>query len=149
MEKLSKMIILTGDEVQSIIKSCLNIRDEVIISVLYDTAIRVTELVALDICDVVKKDDGWTITVGYTRMDKNIRPIALTSSSAPFMSEYIKYLGKYLVKNQGKEPLFLSTIHIGRISIREVNDIVRSAAERAGIEKVTPYVFRHSRLTRR
>jgi site-specific recombinase XerD len=128
------------------IESCLNIRDKAIVGVLNDTGIRVAELVALDICNVVKKDKGWSITVGYNRMDKNIRTIHLTDSTSS-MNEYIKFLNEDPVDNLEKEPLFFSSKRLGRIYMNEVDDIVKSAAKRAEIKwKVTPYVFHHRKM---
>lgn len=141
------MRILTKDESKRIIESCSNIRDKAIIGVLNDTGIRVAELVALDICDVVKKDKGWSITVGYKRMDKNIRTIRLTDSASS-MKEYIKFLNENPIEDDlEKEPLFFSSKRLGRIYMNEVNDIVQSAVRQAGIKgKVTPYVFHHRKM---
>ena len=142
IKKASDM--LTEDEVQSIINACLNLRDKTIIAVLFDTAIRASELTNLDVGDVVNDGSSMVISVdGKT----GIRTLGLISS-APLITQH---LNEHPFKHQRKKPLFISLNHrnyLGRICVWTVENIVKLATKRAGIQKnVTPHIFRHSRLT--
>ena len=136
--------MLTEDEVLSIINSCLILRDKTIVSVLYDTAIRVSELTGLNVGDAANNGNSWTISVnGKT----GIRTLGLINS-APLMTQYIN---DHPFKKQHNKPLFISLNHrnyLGRLSIWTIEDMLHQSANRAGIQKkVTPHIMRHSKLT--
>ena len=136
--------ILSEDEVIRIIKAARNPRDKAIIALLYDSGIRVGELIGLRKKDIdIKGRTAHIIVSGKTGMRKI--PIFF---SAP-------YLGAYLNTVDDMKPEEVIWKAIGswsntevRVDESAVRKLLRVAAGRAGIEKrIYPHLFRHSRAS--
>ena len=127
--------LLTEDEILSMLKECDNVRDQLMISLFYDTAGRISEVLDLDEDDIHTDSYGlYVIVNGKTGM----RRIRLHVSEP--------YVHRYLQKPVKGKPL-LSTAN-GRISESQTRRILRKWAEKASIEKrIHPHLFRHTKLT--
>lgn len=137
--------MMTEEEVLKIIDSCLCFRDKTMIAVMYDTGVRLGELLGLNCGDVVNDGDHVTITVdGKT----GVRTLGLISS-APYVLRLLAE--EHPRKNDRKSPLFLSYNHgryLKRLSQAYAWMMTKQASKRAGIQKnVHPHIFRHSRAT--
>ncbi len=126
------------------IESASNPRDKAIIALLYDSGIRVGELLSLKKKSVdLDSEPGHVVVDGKTGMRKI--PILF---SAP-------YLAGYLEMERGKKPDDYLWTGIGtwKGSAKLVDDsairkMLKIAAKRAGIGKrIYPHLFRHSRAT--
>lgn len=110
-------------------------RDRAIISVLFSTGLRVSELINLNRKDInIERGEFWIRGKGG-----KIRPV--------YLSELAKeQLGYYLEKRKDvSSPLFISQKSKERLSARAIQRIVQKAAIGAGISKqVTPHTLRHS-----
>lgn len=127
-------------------KSCArNLRDKAIIAVLWDTAIRNSELCNLNIGDVQSHGDYLSITVTGKTGSRTINLI----SSVSIMKEWLE--NGHPNKLSAVYPLFVSydpKNHLGRLTTCSVWNIIKKTAERAGIQKhVHPHLLRHSKLT--
>jgi len=118
-------------------------RNEAIVQVLFHCALRVAELVSLDLAQV--DFDNYVFVGVRTKGGKHL--------SVAFNDVVAEALGKYLTCRQeivGASDigaLFLSDRRT-RISIRAVQDLVRRYAELAGISRrVSPHLLRHSSAT--
>ncbi len=136
--------MLTEEEVKTLIDSALTLQHKTIIAVLWDTAIRNSELVSMDIGSVVNNGEHISITVtGKT----GTRTLGLISS-APLVS---RWLDEHPFKHDRNKPLWLSYTHqhyLERITIFGVGEIISQARKRAGIQKrTTAHTYRHSKLT--
>lgn len=126
---------LSADEVQKIIDSTDIVRTKFIISILYASGIRVSELVQLN-RDTIQ--DGMFTVIGKGRKPR----IAFLDARSSF------YLEKYLSQRKDRLDALIVTKDGTRASASTIQLIVRNAAERAGIEKkVTPHTLRHSFAT--
>ncbi len=126
---------LSADEVQKIIDSTDIVRTKFIISILYASGIRVSELVQLN-RDTIQ--DGMFTVIGKGRKPR----IAFLDARSSF------YLEKYLSTRKDRLDALIITKDGTRASASTIQLIVRNAAERAGIEKkVTPHTLRHSFAT--
>ena len=136
---LEKKKLLTGSEVEMLIKVCPSLRDKAIIALFFDAALRREELLNLQVEDI-------DITSAHARVhvsgSKGRRVVPLTFSAA--------YLQRYIH----------ATIRLSDISCKlwvgrhrplrpsGLRAVLSRAATAAGINKrVYPYIFRHSRLT--
>jgi len=129
--------ILTLDEIRKIILSAKSIRDRSIISLLYDSGCRPSELLTLDRKDIVFDDDGLIVFFNGKTGARRVR-IITTLDSDKFLKEYLELVDQRLIY----QPIF------GKMSIERLNQIVKEYAQRVGINKrVYSYIFRHSRAT--
>jgi len=132
--------LLTEEEVKKIISKCDNLRDKTLMSCLYESGCRISEIGTMKIKHVSFEQYGARITVnGKTGMRK-----ILIVNSTPYLQEWINRhpnnedTESYLwVSNTGK---FLC---YGRIVA-----ILKNATKKTGIKKrVHAHLLRHSRAT--
>lgn len=143
---------LEKEEVERILKSysgsdLMELRNRAILEVLFSTGTRVSELVNMDI-DHLNLERGEFSVLGKGGK----RRIVFLSDEA------VKALNAYLKKREDKdEAVFIRVITVRkedqekdtqRLTSRQVERIVQSAAKQAGIvKKVTPHTLRHSFAT--
>ena len=127
-------VVLTRQEVKRLIENAPNGYARLIISFLYSTGLRVSELVGLK-----KKDIDLSQRIGWVRHGKGgkdrifIIPERLVNEIEELMNNESEYL--FPGRN-------------GKLTIRAVEKMVKTAAIRAGIDKkVTPHTLRHSFAT--
>lgn len=145
--KLEKKLpdILSLEETQLLLETPddstrLGLRDKAILELLYATAIRVSELIALNIRDV-------DIGVRFLRCSGD----AGKERILPFGMETAKWLDMYLSKTWGEQALHLGQEPLfpnrsgERISRQGVWKLLKKYADRAGLTKeITPHTLRHS-----
>ncbi len=136
--------ILNEDEVLRMIEAAGNFRDKAIIAVLYDSGIRIGELLGLRKKDInLNEEPAHIIVNGKTGMRKV--PILF---SPPYLSRYLE-----LVKKKKPDDYLWTAIgtlanHNKRVDGAAIRKVLKLAGERAGIEKrIYPHLFRHSRAT--
>ena len=129
---LQKNDLITREELTRLIESCPSLRDKAILSVLYDGAARMQEIVNLRLSDIEHSEPLHVRLHG----SKGERVVPLTFSAI--------YLRKYLKAAERLE-------HGGTVfGIREagLRQIIRRVSVKAGMEKrIYAYLFRHSRIT--
>jgi len=127
---------LDEEEVKTLIDNITNLRDQCIVALLYDAALRRGELVALNCEDVNLKEK----TVTIRRRKGGFWPHAL-----PLSEETIKILRRYLKIRKCKrgEPLFTNDIG-ERLSPSTIYDIVKRWSRRILGKHVHPHQLRHS-----
>ncbi|GIO39035.1 tyrosine recombinase XerD [Paenibacillus antibioticophila] len=145
--KLEKKLpdILSLEETQLLLEAPddttpLGLRDKAILELLYATAIRVSELIALNIRDV-------DIGVRFLRCSGD----AGKERILPFGMETARWLDKYLSELRGEsafhpeqKPLFPNRSG-ERISRQGIWKLLKKYADRAGLVKdITPHTLRHS-----
>ena len=127
------------------------VRDQMILVMLYDTAIRAEELTNLDLSDVNINADEPYIRV-HGKGDKE-RVVSLSEKAVPLVRQYIAVIHKDLRKRN--KPFFYTVIHgnDGRMSVRNVERIVQKYADKIRPKhpdipvKVYPHMLRRTRAT--
>lgn len=114
------------------------LRNRVMIRMLSDTGIRVSELTNLNISDI----EGKTALI-MTRKSVHERVIMWSDQTN---KELLKYLGPRICINS-TEPLFVSMFpKYPRITTRQVERIIESVGKKAMLKKnLTPHSFRHGK----
>jgi integrase len=126
--------ILTLEEIRKIILSAKSIRDRSLLSLLYDSGCRPSELLTLQRTSIIFDDDGLIVLFNGKTGARRVR-IITTLDSDKFLKEYLS------IDNE------LGNI-FGKLSIERLNQIVKETAQKIGIHKrVYSYIFRHSRAT--
>ena len=136
--------LLTQEEIVAILKATTNKRDRAIIYVLFEAALRPSELLTMRTSSVIFKDEYCLITAnGKT----GIKRIPLVTSSKPLL----QWLEEHPYKTDPEAPLWcaLDHNHQGeRLSYTHFNLIIKRLAKTAGLKRnIWPYLYRHSSLT--
>lgn len=142
---------LTGRELGRLVRAVenrrwglewLRLRNVAVVAAMARAGLRVGEVVGLDVADMdLNERSGW-VTI---RQGKGLK-----ERKSPLSLEARKALSMYLEARPewAGEPLFVSKTG-ERLSSRAVQQMVKSAAQRAGIEQdVTPHTLRHTFATR-
>lgn len=128
--------VLTKEEVKKLIDSTDNIKSRLIISLLYSSGLRVSELVHLK-----TEDLNFSEHVGWVRKGKGSKDRLFTFSGA-LAEELREYLQ---VKKKTSGYLFSKD---KPLTTRNIQKIIKGTKTRAGInKKVTPHTLRHSFAT--
>ena len=127
---------LSEEEVKELIDNIPNLRDQCIVALLYDAALRRGELVALNCEDVNLKER----TVTIRRREKEVFPHTI-----PLSGETVELLRRYLrVRGCGKGgPLFVNDRN-ERLSASTIYDIVRRWGRRILNKDIFPHQLRHA-----
>lgn len=117
-----------------------SLRDKALLTVLYETGMRVTEIVSLSLDDA-DLDGG---VIRCETQDGRPRELPLSPEGTETLEAYLDLGRNYLLKNPGESALFLN--HRGeRLTRQGLWLIIKVYAKRAGLPaNVTPHTLRHS-----
>jgi|GEM_PF-3125195 integrase/recombinase XerD len=138
--------VLTRREINSMISKVLWIRDKSIISLLFASGMRISELIKLnkdDISDVLDKKDNLQGVKIHIKNAKNYKDRII------YVSErYYQYTRKYLMtRNNDYSALYISKQN-NRPTSNTIRNVLTKAADKANIDKnVTPHCMRRSCAT--
>jgi integrase/recombinase XerD len=117
-------------------------RDKAMLELLYASGVRVSELVSLNLGDIM--DDGYVRCFGKGHKERLI-PIAPRATKA--VEEYIKEARPKIVRSDEEKALFLNR-RGERLTRQGFWQILKAYAKSAGLdEDVTPHTLRHSFAT--
>ena len=150
-KKITSAEILTEEEVIKMLKSTkpANLRDRVIIALLWDTGMRIGELQNLKIGNIDLNSEPAHITIPIEGKT-GIRQVPIFMS-VPYLINYLQDMGDkskdtYVLnyyEGRWTEMKMEGTLNGGTIS-----KMLKMTAKRAGIEKrIYPHLFRHSRAS--
>ena len=137
--KINKRVpnILTSKEVD-----LKGTRDKAMLEFAYATGMRVTEMISLNMDDVML-DEGYVVCKGRSKS----RNIPLGTMSLKALKEYVEDARPYLIKDENEEALFVN-VNGTRLTRQGFWKIVKYYKEQAHIDKeITPHVLRHSFAT--
>nr|WKN36497.1 site-specific tyrosine recombinase XerD [Tunicatimonas sp. TK19036] len=140
---------LSFNEIEQILaaidlSSSEGIRNRAIIETLYSSGMRVTELTELKISNLYA-DVGFLRIIGKGNKE---RIVPIGSDALKYVQQYIKYVRSQLDIQSGQENYLFLNRRGSKLSRVMIFNIVRDAAEQAGLtKKVSPHTFRHSFAT--
>lgn len=118
------------------------IRDRTIVELLYATAIRKSEIIALDL-DSVDLATSYLQVMGKGNRQ---RVVPIISPARAWLIRYLEESRNKLLKNSGCQALFLS-LWGGRLHSSTLFRLFEQLKETTGIIRITPHMFRHSCAT--
>ena len=140
LEKVIKKPFLS-EEMEALRINCMELRDRALIEFLYSTGVRVSELAALNVCDV---EIGKQELIVYGKGSKE-RKTYLTDGAKFHLQRYLQ-----IRKQEGLEeqPLFvtLDKPH-NRLTVAGIQYMLRQLGERAKVKNVHPHRFRRTVAT--
>jgi len=125
------------------------LRDRAILEVLFSTGLRVSELVHLNIEDLMIKKDSADLEVAVVGKGSKVRAVY-------FSDRAVKALREYLAKRYDLDPALFINYKPGiaktganrRLSVKSVEEIVKKYVKIAGLPvNATPHTLRHSFAT--
>ena len=126
------------------VKVCRTLRDRTLISLLYDSGCRISEVLTLKVKDVTFDEYGAILIVNGKTGTRRVR---LFGTSVPFLKKWIESRRA----KQGLDAFVFANPRDGNRSpmhYHQALQVVRRASSRAGIaKKVNPHLFRHTRAT--
>ena len=129
--------VLSISEIKQIIDNTKNVKHKCIISLLYSGGLRRSELINIEISDILSEQ--MQIKIRNSKGNKD-RYVGLSSYLLELLREYYHQFRpkKWLIEGQNG----------GKYSAESVLKVVKNSAKRAGISrKVTPHMLRHSFAT--
>jgi len=146
-KRLPKALTLT--EITSLIEACgnegISIRDRALVELLYASGARVSEIVALDLSDLSRDEELFTLLVKGKGGKERLVPVGRYAREA--LDNYLVRIRPTIAHEKRSSALFLNQ-RGERLSRQSAWKIVLDAAKRAKIEsKVSPHALRHSFAT--
>jgi len=121
----------------------LGVRDRAILELLYSCGLRVSELCALRLADLLRSEE--LLRVRGKGSKERLVPIG--KPALQWLERYLQEVRPLLARPQSRDIIFLNA-RGGQLSRMSVWKLVRHAAERAGIERrIHPHTLRHSFAT--
>lgn len=131
---------LSKEEINLIVNNANGFRDKVIISLMYEAALRPGELQTIECDDIDFKKGELRIKVEKKRQEQDIHYVPLGKTTLHLLKEYRDIINKEsgMLFAIGGEPIKTATIHY----------ILQTACNNADInKKISPKILRHSRGT--
>lgn len=145
--------ILSKDEIGTLIITCKNLRDKFLLTLLYETGMRIGEALSLwiedfDISDMVidLKDRGELENNAEIKTVYSPRRIDISQNLADIFMEYI---AEYHTEEVETNHIFIKLSGSNKykpMNYIDVDNLFRTLKKKTGIY-VTPHMFRHSSLT--
>jgi integrase/recombinase XerD len=148
-EKRLPQGVLARDEARKLMEAAdvatpTGLRDRAILEVFYATGIRAGELARLKCADVDVEDLILRVVLGKGRKDRNV---PLTRAAAEALDDYLTD-GRPRIRGAMQSRSLFLAVRGGPMYGSALNDLVRGAARKAGVEKhLTCHTLRHSVAT--
>ncbi|NFJ83866.1 transposase [Clostridium botulinum] len=149
----SKPKTLNKEEIEMLVRTCNNLRNRFLLSLLYETGMRIGEALSLwiedfDISDMIIdiKDRGQLENNAEIKTVSSPRRIDISQNLADLFMEYI---AEYHTEEVETNHIFIKISGDSRykaMNYIDVDNLFRSLKKKTGIY-VTPHMFRHSSLT--
>jgi integrase/recombinase XerD len=149
-EEKRQMDFLTKEEIDALLNAChteqeLGRRDKLMILLLYNTGVRVSELIALRRRDVIFDTSNSSAYIHITGKGRKERNVPLWKNTARYVQKYmdghgIKEEEKLFINYSGEELTRSGVRYRIQCLVDEVKDTIPSLNGK----KVTPHTFRHS-----
>lgn len=135
--QIKKEPALTAGQIEKAMINCNSIRDKAIISFMYETGARVSEVAGVKLSDI---DFNERTVLIHGKGGKD-RISLFTDKSAMYLEEYLMH------RDLTMSALFESKQKGHALSAAGIRSMVYEVGKRAGIERLHPHRFRVSRIT--
>lgn len=153
-EKRQRPKTITKDQVQDLLNACANERDRLLVRLLFESAMRVGEALALFVEDIdVAENRIHVQDRGELPNGAEIKTVHAPRSidvSSDLIDEIVSYVGRAHTADVETNHLFIKLYgsQAGQaLTYADVDSLFRRLRQKTGIAHVTPHVLRHTMLT--
>ena len=138
--------VLASENVRALLEACESQRDRALVSLVWDSGARISEILDTNIGHVTFDRYGAVISVSGKTGRRNIRLI-------DSVGDLQAWINIHPMKNNPESPLFITSRRRGamvlnRLTVRRVQNLFARLGDLSGCPKDTnPHAFRHGRLT--
>lgn len=130
-------IIIDQQDIQKLFNVCENLKHRTIMSVLYGTGVRISELIGIKLSDI-NRTKGTITIIGKGNKEREV----------PMNEKLLNQITLYYRAYKPKKWLFENDISNLQYSKRSVGQFLKYFKKKAGIKSVvSPHKFRHSHAT--
>ncbi len=136
--------LVTPEEIKKIVDNAKNIRDKAIFQLLYDSGIRMGELLTLRIKDLEFDQYGAVVKVSGKTGYRHVR---IVGDSIAYLRAW---LDSHPLQNEPDSHLFVGMSDSKRskpLSHSDIYSSLNKTTKRAGMRNINPHLFRHTRAT--
>ena len=137
---ISPTELVSREEQEKVLQSCNNLRDKCLISLLFDTAMRIGEALNIKLEDIASDDNGFLIQIRET---KSTQRTVRVKNATPFLS---LWLNQYQSKDNPGSLLFPNSKG-GVLCYNAARKIAMVAQKKAGVKHFKIHMARHTRIT--
>jgi len=130
--------ILQPEDIKKLLKGSKSVKTKAVISLLYESAMRIGELTSLRIKDIEFTDYGLRVRI-KGKTGERVIPI---HDSVPYLRAWLQ-----LHPSPKPEAYLFPGRDGGRSPTKSLAELVKVAGERVGLEGIHPHMLRHTRLT--
>jgi len=142
--RLHRNELLTPGDIEALLAVCHNTRDKALLSILWETGGRISELGNLQLLHITKHEHGYLLDLYGKTGHRN--PLIVSSSA--YLAQW---LANHPFKHNPDSPLWVHyqyTKDSKHLKYDTIRTLLRRYFQRAGITKpYHPHLFRHSRAT--
>ncbi len=137
--------IITEEEYHRLIDACKNLRDKAMIALLWDSGMRIGELLTMKVSDWITDQYG---AIAMIKGKTGSRRIRVIGNSIVYVNEWLQQ--EHSDKNNPDSPLFtLRNNTNGEIEYATFRKVLETAQKQAGINRrIHAHLFRHTTATR-
>ena len=140
IKRISPTELVSREEQERILQSCENLRDKCLISMLFDTAMRIGEALNVKLGDISSDDNGFLIQVRET---KSTQRTVRVKNSTSFLSIW---LNQHPSKDNPDAYLFPNP-RGGVLGYNAARKVIQVAQKKAGVKHFKVHMTRHTRIT--
>lgn len=147
-KKIRTKDVLSEEEVYRMVDTATHTRDKAIISLLYESGSRISEIMNLKIKDIVFDNNGYNF-ISCLGKTGEIYKRVVNFKAVDILKEW---LNQHPLKSEENSPLWItlsrSNLGIKKVGYRGIYNMLKEVAKTSDIrKKVNPHSFRHARIT--
>ncbi len=140
VKRISPTELVSREEQEKVVKACENLRDKCLISLLFDTAMRIGEALNVKLGDISSDDNGFLVQVRET---KSTQRTVRVKNATPFLSIW---LNQHPSKDNPDAYLFPNP-RGGVLGYNAARKVIQVAQRKARVKHFKVHMSRHTRIT--